>query len=230
MAFFAITNYSSMLNRVGWATLAAWVLALLTLNQSFAPIRERLPQAAVKVPGTDFEVPLGVLLIAICLAVLCRALKLHDLLSDLFGIRRRFDVKEILLPMAAAAGVSLSFDQQAAVEKQRRDLIGQVFYRYVSSTAAQPAIDPHNITIALDQWSWYWIILEVAAVAFVTAAVSVLFGSYALAYWLVAGILAAVWLLQYLRTRSIRYAQDQVKLILMDSSRKDAVAKAFRAL
>ena len=230
MAFFAINDYSSMLNRIGWVTFAAWTLAILTLNQSFEAIRNRLPQAIVKVPSTDFQVPVGVLLIAAGIAGAYRAFKFHDRLSDLFGIRHRFEVKDILLPMASASGISLSLNQQAAVEAKRRDLMGQVFYKYASSTAKEPPIDRHNIIMALDQWSWYWIITEAAAVATITAFISVWFGGFVMAFWLLFAVLLALWLLQYLRIRSVRYSQDQIKLILEDTDRKDAVSMAFRAL
>ena len=137
MAFFAISDYSSMLNRIGWATFFMWVLALTALNSVVMPIHEILSQVMVKVPGTEFRVPAGVVLAAVFLAGLCRAVKLHDWVSDLFGIRRQFDVKEILLPMAAAAGVSLSLEQQIRVQEKRCELIGQVFYKYVSSVLSE---------------------------------------------------------------------------------------------
>jgi hypothetical protein len=230
MAFFAITDYSSMLNRIGWATFGAWLVAITALNQLFEPVHRQLSQLAVKVPHIELQVPAGVLLAAGGLAVLCRAIKFHDRLSDLFGIRSRFDVEEILLPLAAAAGVSLSLNQQAEVEKKRRELMGKVFYSYASSTPDKSVIDRHNVTMALDQWSWYWIVLEAAAVAFATAVFAACLGGFALGFWLVLGILASVWLLQYLRSRSVRYARDQLKQILEDDTRKEAIARVFRAL
>lgn len=55
-------------------------------------------------------------------------------------------------------------------------------------------------------------------------------GGFALGFWLLAGNLAAIWLLQFLRARSVRYAHDQIKLILEDDTRKQAVELVFRAL
>lgn len=230
MGFFAISDYSSMLNRIGWVTFGVWILSVYTLNQRFEPIRMHLPQGNVKVPGTDFEVQAGVLIAAAVLAGLCRAFKLHDRLSDLFRIRHRFDVKEILLPLASASGKALSINQQAAVETKRRDLMGQVFYKYASSTSKEPAVDRHNITMALDQWSWYWIVLEAAAVASTTALVSVWFRDFRLGFWCLVGVLGASWLTQLLRAHSVRYARDQIKLILEDEDRRKAVFQVFDAL
>jgi hypothetical protein len=230
MAFFAINDYSSMLNRIGWATFGVWILAIFTLNQRFEPIQRLLPQLNVKVPNTEFQVPAGVLLVAAVVAGLCRAFKLHDRLSDLLGIRRSFDVKEILLPLASASGATLSLNQQSAVEAKRRALMGQVFYKYVSSTLNEPAIDRHNIFMALDQWSWYWIVLEAAAIAIATAIVASYFGDFALGFWLLAGVLAASWLTKLLRERSVRYAHDQIRMILEDPTRKNEVSMVFSAL
>ncbi|MCL4797897.1 MAG: hypothetical protein KJZ84_25260 [Bryobacteraceae bacterium] len=230
MSFFAISNYSSMLNRIFWATLAAWILVLLALNHLSPPIRDRLPQIPVRVPTTDFQVPLGVLLLAGALACVFRMIKAHNRLSDLFGLRQRFDLKEILLPMASAAGVALSLPQQACLHTQRRELMDRVFYKYVSSAAENPAIDRHNIIMALDQWSWSWIALEAAAVAVLAVIPSLVFGQFELAFWLLASVLIIIWLLQYLRKLSVGYAEDQIRLILEDDGRKDAVAEVFRAL
>jgi hypothetical protein len=132
--------------------------------------------------------------------------------------------------MGSAAGVPLSLEHQATVESRRRQLMASVFYKYVSSTAKEPAIERHSIALALDQWSWYWILLEASAVAMTTAAIAMCFGGFSLGFWLLVAVLVAQWFLLYLRRLCVRYAQDQIKQILVDPTRKREIELVFRAL
>ena len=98
--------------------------------------------------------------IALLVALFTRAVKLHDLVSDVLGIRRRFDCNYILFPLAALVGENLSSRQKEAATAARSNLMRQVFYRYASSRADSPLVDKHEIEYALDQWSWFWVCVE----------------------------------------------------------------------
>jgi hypothetical protein len=63
--------------------------------------------------------------------------------------------------------------------------MGACFYKYASST--KPELDPHTITLALDNWSWYWILLEAISLGVPTAAVLFAFGKRTPAFLSVAG-------------------------------------------
>ena len=128
--------------------------------------------AKTKVVEVEFGV--ATVVIAFALAAVAYVAKLHDRVSDLFGIRARFDVNEILKPSALATGTPLSPSQIQKLRAKRLDLMGPVFYKFASS--GKPIIDPHYITMALTQWSWYWVVIELNVVVGLVA-IALLFAS-----------------------------------------------------
>jgi len=92
------------------------------------------------------------------------SLRLHDRISDLFGIRARFDRNYILLPLAILTGSQLSAFQLNRMGANRDSLMRRVFYRYASTRAERPLVDRHDIEAAIEIWSWYWVLVEGTAV------------------------------------------------------------------
>ena len=206
-------------------------LGLVLLRQQFASVNNLLEPLSIPIPLVGgLSLPLGTVLPAFLLATLSRIFKLHDRISDLFLIRQRFDVSEILFPLAIGSGASLNGDQIRAIKRDRESLMYKVFYKYASSTPGKAVIDSHYITMALDQWCWYWIVLEVTFLAFVLAATFLLTGRYFLAAIFFAGVLAAVGVLQLIRNLCSDYALQEVEAILEESGRKLEIAEVFRAL
>src|SRR5206468_2567149 len=72
------------------------------------------------------------------------AVRFHDRMSDLFGIRKRFDRNYILLPLAILTRSQLSAFQLNRVDANRDSLMRRVFYRYASSRAEKPLVDKHD--------------------------------------------------------------------------------------
>lgn len=110
-----VSDYPSMLNKIAVFTFFVSLLAAGIITWQVPALKNMLPSLAVKIPETDLEVPVTILLAALVFALISRVVKLHDRLSDLFGIRKRFDVLEILVPMAFAAGTPLSLAQQEKI-------------------------------------------------------------------------------------------------------------------
>ena len=85
--------------------------------------------------------------------------KLHDRISDLIGIRFRFDRDVIISKYLSELKLSQKINR---VNHSNRDTImHDIFYKYASST--NPKIDRHLIDRALEIWSWYWILLDTIA-------------------------------------------------------------------
>lgn len=228
--FATVSDYPAMLNKIGLFTFFGWLGGCWFVFVSVPRVKEILEGATIKVPGTDITAPLGVLLIACALAILSRVIKLHDRLSDLLGIRKRFDHYSILQPMAAAAGVALTLDQQDRLRERRDQLMVDTFYRYASSSPGKAAIEQHAITMALDQWCWYWIVLELCLVILITA---VVFAAFRQWHWTALGLsicLPTIWFLNKLKEQCERYARDEIRQILQDDNRKNQVELRFRAL
>lgn len=229
--FGTVSNYSGMLNKVASATFFASAIALSIIMWQVPAARSGLlPSWTVKVPETDIKVPATIFLGAFAFAFIARIVKLHDRLSDLFGIRKRFDIDAILIPMACATGAAVSLDQQESLKKSRHKLMTDVFYRYASSGPGSAQIDQHTIQMALDQWSWHWVCVEAICVLFLASAVLTWYQRYGAALCLVFVNLLMLWLLQAIREFCRRYARDEIRQILDDASRSTAVRKAFDAL
>jgi len=141
---------------------------------SLGAVLSKLPQAG-EIMGV--KVSLGTILLALLIAFVSRAVKMHDRLSNLLRIRRNFDVREILVPLAVKTIGSPTEDKLARITRQRDRLMDQVFYQYVSSTRHPGEIDSHLIEGALDQWSWFWCLLETAALLTLTAFALVVSGA-----------------------------------------------------
>jgi hypothetical protein len=228
--FATVSDYPSMLNKVAIFTFFAALIATGIFAWQVPAVKQLLPNMAVKVPETDIQVPLLVLLVALAFALISRMIKLHDRLSDLLGIRKRFDVYAILLPMASASGAALSLDQQGTVMKRRQQLMREVFYKYASSSPGKAQIEEHAITMALDQWSWYWICVEIMCILFLTSLSLFFSHRYAAASSILGLNFLIIWLLQTIREFCRRYAQEEIREILVDSARKRAVHEVFQAL
>jgi hypothetical protein len=229
--FKAVGDYPKMLNKIALSTFAGAIPAVWFLRHELHALDSYLSPFSVRIETWGgISVPFGTIVPAFVVAALSRIFKLHDRLSDIFRIRQRFDVSEILFPMAIASGVSLSANQIRAIKKNREAMMYKVFYKYASGTKGKAVIDGHYITMALDQWSWYWIVLELTFLACVLAGTFWFAARYSLAATLLAAVLVAIGVLQGIRSLCSDYALQQVEQILDDSQRKLDVAEAFRAL
>ena len=100
------------------------------------------------------------LAIAFGVAILTHMFQFHDRISDVLGIRRRFDREAILIPLFQRVGLTITQDKASEIRKHRDELMRAVFYRYASSRAESPLVDKHDIEHALNAWSWFWVCVE----------------------------------------------------------------------
>jgi hypothetical protein len=229
--FESVGDYPKMLNRIAVSTFSASILAIIVLRWQVSGVDTALQPLSVSIPITSgFSLPFGTFLPAFALALLSRIFKLHDRISDALLIRYRFDVAEILFPLAIGSGAALNCHQIRAIRKERQSLMYKVFYKYASSTPGKSVIDPHYITMALDQWCWYWIVLESTFIALALALILLTAKRYFAAAILFGGVLVAVGILQVIRSQCSDYALQEVEAILEKTDRKLEVAEAFRAL
>ena len=163
--FLAPKNYSQMLLKIATCTFL-WTLLVTCLIAYVSPAAKRFLghfSVTVSVAGIE-SIPIGYFAVAVIVALLFRVLKVHDRVSDVFGIRKRFDIQEILIPLAGGVGKPVTLDIKEHFDKRRDELMRRIYYKYASST--QPQIDPHIIIMALDRWSWFWILIESIVVSF----------------------------------------------------------------
>lgn len=82
--------------------------------------------------------------------------KIHDKLASLLRIRFNYDKKVIVNGFLERAKIER--DLKSLDQKATNAIMSQVFYKYASST--NPVIDSHSIILTLNEWCWYWILLD----------------------------------------------------------------------
>jgi hypothetical protein len=168
--------------------------------------------------------------IAFVVAILTHTFQFHDRISDVFGIRRRFDRKTILIPLFRGVGCVVTKDKEAKIAQQRDELMHAVFYKYASSGSTQPLVDRHDIEHALNAWSWFWVFVEGVFYFSVGAIIAWLLDSQNLAVTFGIILIALLVLALVQRTRLNRYARPQIDTIAADPTAAYDIKAKFDAL
>ncbi len=217
-----------MLNRIAWGTFVTALGCILLLKNQIPPVATFLAHWTFEVKVLDVGVPIGLALSAGAIAFLARIFKWHDVLSSVFGLRRKFDVERILIPLAAGTNHFIDREQIQIIREHRHPLMQDCFYRYASST--KPELDVHIIILALDNWSWYWLLLEALTLLIPTAAVLMMFGRVSASLTVLVGVLAIAGIMFLIYGRAKHYARLEVQAILSEGARAKTIGEEFNAV
>jgi len=230
-------NYDEILKKLaGFAFYETYIITLLlrgnprfdaffTAIESWGPIGKVFSI----IPHHDV-LNLSGIVIAFVVAVLTHTFKFHDPISDVFGIRRRFDRKSILIPLFQRVGCVVTKDKEVKIAQQRDHLMRAVFYRYASSRDDHPLVDKHDIEHALDAWSWFWVFVEAIFYVGVGAIIAWWLGSRNLAVIFAVASIALLVLAFAQRARLDRYARPQIDTIAADPTASYDIKRKFDAL
>ena len=179
-----------------------------------------------------FNVTMRQVIFAAIVTFVSKTVKLHDKLSDVLEIRSRFEIKHIIIPMAKLLNLEISEEnlKKLKIKKNRDDVMYGNFYKNAASDPAKTVIDRHLVTLALDQWFSFWIILKTMFFLLISGFILLFYGIF---FYIVVGIVIEVLLLLLLKISyrmSIRLALIQVKLILDDDMRKNKIKNNLIAL
>ncbi len=174
------------------------------------------------------NIPPSYVILAFLISFAARVSKLHNRVSNLLGIRERFDINEILAPLAAGAGVLFDLKLREKCVAQRSQIMPAVFYKYASST--KPVIDEHLIWRALDTWSWFWICIETIVVAAVALIMLISIGQYKIGAWIGIAVFVGTLIATQINRACTSAAHAQVREILTDGQRRNEIGASFRAL
>jgi hypothetical protein len=231
--FGSVSSYPDMLQKIAEWTFFITLLTVLLLAWQIPALNHQLEalnqQVGLKdLPFTLAPVSLGAVLIAVGIAWVTRSIRWHNRLADFFHIRDRFDVRHILLPLAASCGVTLSSGRLSRVVSQRPELMEQAFYHYTRTTP--PIVSAHSVGQALDRWGNFWILLEASSIALPGAIVLTVAGRLEWAVGLLMLILAAIYVMHLIRLDCERHAQTQVAMIVDDPTTGARLNQIFSAL
>jgi hypothetical protein len=168
--------------------------------------------------------------IALVVALLTNMFQFHDRISDLLGIRRRFDRKSILIPLSVRVGSPVNKEKEAKIAQRRDHLMHTVFYKYASSRAENPLVDKHDIEQALNAWAWFWVSVEAVFYLGVGAAVAWWLGSRNLAFTFMGGSIALLVIAFLQRIRLPNYVRSEIDSIVADPTASYDIKKEFDAL
>jgi hypothetical protein len=168
--------------------------------------------------------------IAFMVAILTHTFHFHDRISDVLGIRRRFDRKNILIPLAKRVGSVVTKDKEAKIAHRRHELMRLVFYKYASSRADNPLVDKHDIEHALNAWCGFWVFVEAAFYFGVAAIIGWWLGSSKLALTFTIVSIAFLIIAFMKRAGLGRYARSQIESIAADPTASYEIKKQFDAL
>ena len=235
-----VHNYSEMLNKITFWTVINLIVALTVLRTHVASLDNFIlfyTKDLIATTGDVFEysgikINLVTLSLALVLGFVIRAFKLHDKLSDLFRIRHTFDCNYILLPLAKAVGVNVDDKNcNKKIRENRKDLMYGVFYKYASSASPNNIVDNHLIWMALDQWSWYWVILEGVFIWSIVAIAIYFFGEDVNGAYVISGLVVVAIALMYLIYRECkRYTRREVREILADADCARDIRRVLREI
>lgn len=230
--FTTIQSYADMLKKFSFFTFFIVSFLIFFLGNQVPELNESLNRGDVAIEVLKINVPLTNIILAILITFISRAIKLHDRLSDVFGIRSRFEINHILLPMANLLDLDISEEslEKLIIKENRDDVMYGNFYKYASSDPEKTVIDRHSVTLALDQWSWFWIILKTMFFSLISGFILLFYREF---FYVIVGIVLELLLLLLLRASyriSIRLARRQVKEILDDDARKNKIKNNLIAL
>jgi hypothetical protein len=222
------TNYGEMLKKIGTFTfIIAFGLTLLAGNCS-AAISNWLNRIRLPVEVWSLHIPVLYVVPALLLAILARIIRLHDKISDLFGIRERFDLNRILVPLCGAVGIPVDLPFRNKLLNRRQNAMRRTFYRYASFE--DPAISKASVLGAIDVWTWYWILLEGIALLLIAAIALAVVRAYAACCVIIATAFLATLLFGTYYGICGRRADSQIEEITSDEQRVVTIRNEFNSI
>lgn len=219
-------NYKEMLQKIALFTCISAFIHLFLLSKEIQKVKEFINwNDKLTLDLSIISLPIIFVGIGLGIGVLSLMLHLHDRISDVLQIRKNFDVKYVLKPMLIQSNASRGRNYIGIIKENRKILMGDVFYKYATST--NPSIDRHLITKALANWTWFWIVIESSLLTIISLGISLFFGSNKLIIYFMISFLIHIMfalLLFYFSTQNIK---PQIKEILSDPIRKQDIKEKF---
>jgi len=217
-----------MLNRIALFNFFTGVVILYFLSKYVHGINILVENTSWKIEIIGKNFSIFNVAIPFLIALISRIIKLHDRISDILGIRKRYDVKYILTPIAEKAGYNTN-DKKKFV-KNRRVLMSKLFYKYASSIEKDCIIDYHDVIMAMDQFGWYWVMIEVEFLLIIGILFSLAYRSFSFSFDLIIILLASFLISQNVLMQCKRYTSIEVDKICNDVNRKNEILNTLNAL
>ena len=223
-------DYSEMVEKIAKCSFAISLILLYILSCANEDYYALLSEISF---GGEYEfakikINLATLFLPLLIGILEHMFKLHDKMSDLLGIRTRYEKKYIVMPILRKSGFTKVSDEMLKKDVCKR-IMSKCFYKYASST--QPAIDKHSIVLTLNEWCWYWIVLDTMLLTTVTGLFFLIFKWSLKNLLLIIGALSAMCILLFLvKRQTVKYTQYEIEAIFSDKERKNEIKKEIKQI
>lgn len=227
--FETVKNYSEMLNKIAVFNFFSGLLFFFLMGKLEPKINSFLSTYDwnIELIGKNFSIIN--IVIPFTVTIFSRIIKLHDRISDIFKIRAVYDVNFILMRMANLIAYQTP-NLKNKLRMNRNLLMRKCFYKYASTQESKCDIDYHNVMMAMDQFCWYWIIIEIIFVAILALIVSILFKSELLVIILLITVVVLVLMSFFVLSLCKKYTSVEVEQILEDSNRVNEIKNQYNAL
>lgn len=227
-------NYSEMLTKLaGFSWECVLCISLMRRHEIFDSYLSSIENEFItkdSIPeNLQFLSPLT-LAISLAVAILFHFTQIHNQIQRLFCIRKRFDTKYILIPLANGVSIKLSNSKIESFHNQRRAVMQNIFYRYASSTKSDSLVDSHNIIHSLWRWTIYWALEEGALVFLTFSFISFLMGFESLYIGFFFTSIIFVIIMICMKPALVNGARAQLEQILDDKTAKARVRAEISAL
>ena len=223
------SNYSEILQRIWYTSLATGILCTAVLAKASPDIQALIDSISTKADiGPIKNIKVLYILIPVLISVLSRMLKLHDKISDVFRIRYLFDTRFLLFPLAILSGINLTSDLRKKIGHNRINSMYSVFYPYANFE--NPVIDKQLVRTSADNWGWFWALVESFALIVVTTVALIFIDKKDYLLLCFFALLVELLLIVMFGGFCVRGARRQVAAILADKNRKKEIGKYFRSL
>ena len=173
--------------------------------------------------------PIVAVVIPFFVAIISRMITLHNVISNLFMVRVKFDESQILLPLAKGVNQKIDPDFLKKIRKKRYELMRDTFYKYAPNVD-NSVINAQLVATALDRWAWFWSFIEPTIILLLSAIIAwwQISFKYSLLYFGVTIVFILVAIFIYSSCK--RAAKYEVDDILNDNNRKTEIKGVFNAL
>lgn len=218
-------TYTAILNQIGGITLSVMCACVWLANQ-WAPALLASTGPQIEVDSLKISIPAYPLLGAVILAGIFRLIKLHDRISDLFGIRKRYDYKHIIRPLFLGSKPGAPFPAPEKLHMKRREIMRATFYVYTQESGDE-VIDGHFVEMVWESLRWLWAIVEAIAVLIACSVLCLVLGELgaALKFGLLLMLLGSLY--PVAAKYSARQTSNEVTEILRSPARCGKIAAAF---
>jgi hypothetical protein len=223
---FGPKTYTGLLGAVAVVTFSVICMCSWLLGQ-WAPSLKDAGGPPVGMGFVKLDVPAYWLLAAIVSGFVFRLIKLHDRVSDIFGIRKHYDFDYIIIPLfRGSKGPNVPTPNLQLFHERRRQIMRAIFYQYTNG--GSPNSIPSHFTDMVWESLWlFWSLVEAMVVVIAFTLLSLIFLEFeaALYFALFAGALLAIIPVAHLFC--VRQTTAEVDEILSSPARRAEISTAF---